>query len=129
MPALLQTRTPLLVLDGEPARPAVPAAHAATMGSRQRLGAAVKVQTLYNRGTPLIACDHCGQVALDTPRYGWKRWHEEIFISSIPLRGTIIWYHHCPQAVEHNDLIHSGLVYKVDPETAVRYEDWDETDG
>ena len=68
----------------------------------------------------LIACDHCGQVALDTPRYGWRRWSEEI-----PDDTVVVYRHHCPQAVELNELVRYGL-YPPDPNSAVVYGDWDD---
>jgi hypothetical protein len=64
----------------------------------------------------LIACDHCGIVAVDTPRFGWQRWTDEA--------GTV--RHHCPQQAEYNEWVRNSLVHNVAPESAIEYEQWDD---
>jgi hypothetical protein len=82
--------------------------------------------------TPFIACDHCGLIALDTPEFGWKRWHSTAHLSLAEVmddetrKAKAILMHHCPAAVEYNDLVSRGLVYNVASEDAVTYEDWED---
>jgi hypothetical protein len=63
----------------------------------------------------LIACNHCGIVALDTPAFGWRRWYDE--------DGDLS--HHCAAAVEQNSWIAQGLVHLKAPDEAIIYEDPD----
>lgn len=88
----------------------------------------------YSQGTmapDLISCDHCGIVAENTPRFGWKRWTEvthndEPFPLFSSEDGTTrVVRHHCPQAVQMNEWVETGLVNMVAPEEAVTYEDWE----
>lgn len=76
--------------------------------------------------TPLIACNHCGIVALDTPAFGWRRWREESTFGDaggeIPI--TEYW-HHCAAAVEQNSWIAQGLVHMKAPDEAIEYENPD----
>jgi hypothetical protein len=67
-------------------------------------------------GQPLIACDHCGIVAVDTPRFGWQRWTDHA--------GTV--RHHCPAAAEYNEWVRNSLVHNVAPESGIEYEQWDD---
>lgn len=68
----------------------------------------------YEMNTPgLIACDHCGIVAVDTPAFGWKRWQEN---------GELL--HHCPAAVQYNEWVAGGLVHMKAPDEAVQYQYW-----
>jgi hypothetical protein len=64
---------------------------------------------------PLIACNHCGLIALNTPAFGWKRYLDE--------DGK--WAHHCPAAIEYNSWIAQGLVHLKAPDEAIIYEDPD----
>lgn len=73
-----------------------------------------EIQPLLPR---LIACDHCGIVALDTPAFGWKRWTET------EDSKTVV-YHHCPAAAQYEDYIRQGLVHMRAPEEAREYEYW-----
>lgn len=66
----------------------------------------------------LIACDHCGIVAVDTPRFGWQTWTDHT--------GTV--RHHCPSAAEYNEWVRNSLVHNVAPESAVEYEQWEHED-
>jgi hypothetical protein len=63
----------------------------------------------------LIACNHCGIVALNTPAFGWRRYYDE--------DGELS--HHCPAAVEYNSWIAQGLVHLKAPDEAIIYEDID----
>lgn len=65
--------------------------------------------------TSLIACNHCGIVALDTPAFGWKRWYDD--------DGELA--HHCPAAVAFNEYIAQGLVHMKAPDEAIVYQDTD----
>lgn len=86
-------------------------------------------ETLPLMGGNLIACDHCGIVALDTPAFGWRRWQvtgESTFGDAggeIELAG--VYQHHCAQAVERNSWIAGGLVHMMAPDEATVYEDLD----
>ena len=76
--------------------------------------------------TQLIACDHCGQVALDTPRYGWKRWSDTWTGSKGDSPGPGVLRHHCPYAIEINELRRFGLAHGAARGTVVDYEEWDD---
>ena len=76
--------------------------------------------------TNLIACDHCGRVNLDTPEFGWKRWHEVVPDST---STEPVLRHHCPDAVEINEMARFGLGFtfaRFRSEKVVDYEDWEE---
>lgn len=91
-----------------------------------------------HHATELIACDHCGLVGLDTPRFGWKRWHESRLIAPgsftvedghpvamVPAVDLVV-RHHCPAGVEYNEAVRGYLVHMVAPEEAVDYIEWEE---
>lgn len=69
----------------------------------------------HNPWPTLIACNHCGIVALDTPAFGWRRWYDE--------DGFLA--HHCAAAVEQNGWIASGLVHAKHPDEAIVYQNVD----
>jgi hypothetical protein len=81
---------------------------------------------IVESGTQLISCDHCSIVALDTPRFGWKRWTESVIACDTFYEDVM--RHHCPAAAQLNEYIEAGLVHMVAPEEAVQYEDWTEAD-
>ena len=66
--------------------------------------------------TELIACDHCGIIALDTPRFGWKRWGEILELGErkncqgevVKVLTTTVMRHHCPAAVQYNEFLTSS---------------------
>jgi hypothetical protein len=69
----------------------------------------------YEMATPgLIACDHCGIIALDTPTFGWQRYYND--------DGDLA--HHCPAAVQYNQWVSQGLVHMKAPDEAVIYGYW-----
>jgi hypothetical protein len=63
-------------------------------------------------GARLIACNHCGIVALDTPAFGWRRYYDEDGDQA----------HHCAAAVEQNSWVAQGLVHLKAPDEAIVYE-------
>lgn len=97
-------------------------------------------------GLRLIACDHCGIVAVDTPRFGWKRWTEYVERTTTGPKVDVVnglpeihfdeiverqftdtrLHHHCPEAVQYNEWVATGLVHMIAPEEAQVYEEWDE---
>jgi hypothetical protein len=82
-------------------------------------------------GASLIACDHCGIVAVDTPRFGWKRFcqHNTDVPGGHELDGKqCVYSHHCAAAVQWNEMVAGQMVHMIPPETAVTYEDWIEDD-
>ena len=66
-----------------------------------------------NEHTPMLACDRCG--ALAAAHIGLERGWRAYYCDNV-LAG-----HHCPNCVVINEHIASGLVYHVDPRTAVVY--------
>jgi hypothetical protein len=69
------------------------------------------------RSIPLIFCNSCGAVSIDTPAFGWKRYRcKDIDVTVC---------HHCPTCVEYNELARSGLVHGIKPETVATYEVWE----
>lgn len=71
------------------------------------------IPTLH--GTSLIACNHCGIVALNTPAFGWRRFYDD--------DGELT--HHCAAKVEQNSWIAQCLVSGMSPDEAIVYEDPD----
>lgn len=72
----------------------------------------------------LIACNHCGIVALDTPAFGWRRWREpESDDTDNPDAPPVSYSHHCAAAVEQNSWIAQNLVHMMAPDEAIVYED------
>lgn len=72
-------------------------------------------ETVPLMGARLIACNHCGIVALDTPAFGWRRFYDDDANLA----------HHCGAAVYEQDLIRQGLVHLRAPDEAVVYENPD----
>jgi hypothetical protein len=73
----------------------------------------------YEAATPgLIACNHCGIIALDTPAFGWARWYDE--------DGDLA--HHCPAARQYNEYVSQGLVHMKAPDEAIEYGFWPNPD-
>lgn len=66
-------------------------------------------------GAGLIACNHCGIVAMDTPAFGWRRYRDD--------DGALA--HHCPAGIALNEYMAQGLVHMKAPDEAVEYEDID----
>lgn len=74
-----------------------------------------------NQGV-LVACDGCGRTAALNIAKGWRVFDPRI--QHTPATEPQVG-HHCPTCVEHNDLVHHGLVFGADPATAVVYESED----
>ena len=77
----------------------------------------------FNLPTDLISCDHCGIVAVDTPRFGWKRWRVFTAAQGLDVARWVM-HHHCPEAAVYNDNVRHGLVHGVQRSEAVEYEAW-----
>lgn len=60
----------------------------------------------------LVACDHCGIVAINVQTFGWK------FFYDTEIR------HHCPAAIQYNELLAGGLIHGTDPNDAIIYGKW-----
>lgn len=83
-------------------------------------GAPVTVLNLGVQPAPgvnaLIFCNSCGDISIDTPTFGWKRYRHNI---------DITYRHHCPSCCEYNELARHGLVHDVPANDAVTYADWE----
>lgn len=69
--------------------------------------------------TALVFCNSCGDVSIDTPAFGWKRYR------SRDIDVTVC--HHCPTCQEYNELAKAGLIHGVKPCDAIHYDNWGNT--
>ena len=80
--------------------------------------------------TALVSCNHCGIVVVNPREFGWKMWHEPELTEHFEGtdHGGIVQVarHHCPAAIQWNDMLAGGLIHGTDPNDAVIYEDWPE---
>lgn len=88
----------------------------------------VSLSELHSPLVGLICCDECGVVAVDliARQARWRMWreHTPFGVNASGWGVSHVTHHHCPQHVEINENIASGLVYRVDPSTAQTYDDW-----
>jgi len=66
----------------------------------------------------LIFCNGCGAVSINTPAFGWARYHVRECL------GDIVVCHHCPSCREYFRGGRVGLVHDTPAKDAIVYEQW-----